>query len=742
MFEFLFKYPQEVYTRGRFVFDNSWPIGIIPVILLCLAPVIIYFLYRHRHALSTMRLACIGILQFTMLALVLVLIWQPSLLLERLRPGANLIAVLLDTSASMTYGQEGASRMDQARNIIAGPDLKRLQQDYQFRRFVFADRAEAVENFDTLPAPGATTRLGDSVLRVLRQAGTASLGAIILLSDGADNSGAISPEQLAEIGGYGVPVHTIGIGREKIPEDVELTDVVLPGKALPDSSLSARVNIRHDGGGEARVKVYDGDEFLAARTVDLDEKDTSTSAWLEFKLRGTGHRDLRFSVDPIPGERELRNNVQTRVINIPETSYRVLYVEGEPRWEYKFMRRALEGDVSVNLVGLLQVSPNKFYRQGVDSPAELEEGFPADQETLYPFQAVIIGSIPAASFTSEQQELLRDFVSVRGGSLMLLAGPNGLGDGGWGNTVLNDALPAVLSDSGNTFNRARAHVTLTPLGRESPMLKLSDDLAGNDKLWKELPDIADYQAIGALRPAAVTLLEYTVDNRAQPLLVAQPYGRGHSYILATGGTWRWQMSLPVEDQRHESFWRQLIRGLVAPVPERFELSGEIHGDELAIHAEVRDARHAPESDISVAAVLTQSSGEPVTLNLRPVPAQPGIFSGAVRTDVPGRVNIEVITSRDDTPVASARMTLYNDAGNAEAFSLRLNRTILERLAEVSGGQYWNAGDLARLPDAIQLSRAGITEQDLRPLWDAPLVFLLLVLLKAGEWGLRRRWRTI
>jgi hypothetical protein len=202
------------------------------------------------------------------------------------------------------------------------------------------------------------------------------------------------------------------------------------------------------------------------------------------------------------------------------------------------------------------------------------------------------------------------------------------------------------------------------------------------------------------------------------------------------------MSLPVEDQRHESFWRQLIRGLVAPVPERFELSGEIHGDELAIHAEVRDARHAPESDISVAAVLTQSSGEPVTLNLRPVPAQPGIFSGAVRTDVPGRVNIEVITSRDDTPVASARMTLYNDAGNAEAFSLRLNRTILERLAEVSGGQYWNAGDLARLPDAIQLSRAGITEQDLRPLWDAPLVFLLLVLLKAGEWGLRRRWRTI
>jgi len=742
MFEFLFNYSPEVYAQGRFMFANNWPIWVLVSAFAVLSIVIIYFLHQNRSALGPARLAVIGLLQLAMLALALVLVWQPSLLLERLRPGDNVIAVMLDTSASMSYGTEDQSRIDVAKNTIAGPAFTRLQRDYQFRNYVFAENATAVDNYEALPQPGTGTNLGDSILKVLRQASTASLGAIILLSDGADNTGAIRQEQLAEIAGYGVPIHAIGIGREQIPEDLELTEVVLPGKALPNSTLAAQISIRHDAGGEVRVKVYDGDDFLAAKTVPLEAAESTTTAWMDFNVSGTGHRDLRFSLDPLPEERNLLNNAQTRVINIPEASYRVLYVEGEPRWEYKFMRRALEDDKSLQLVSLLQVSPNKFYRQGISDPAELAEGFPGDKAGLYPFHALIIGSIDAALFTPEQQELLHDFVSERGGSLLLLAGPNGLGNGGWGNTSIGDLLPAALPDTDNAFSRNQVPVRLTPVGRQSPMLKFSDDSSENDKLWRELPAIADYQTIGALRPAAVTLLEFTAGNRQQPLFLTQPYGRGHSYLLATGGTWRWQMSLPVADLRHETFWRQVLRGLVASAPENFELSGTIQGNKLQIRADIRDKDFEPINDISVAAVVTQAGAEAVTLKLQPAADQPGVFEGEFQPQQPGVLAIEAISSRGDEPLATARLSIYNETGNAEYFSLRQNRALLERLADSSGGKYWTADQLQQLPDAIQLSRAGITEQDIRPLWDAPAIFLLLILLKSLEWGLRRRWRTI
>jgi len=742
MFEFLFNYSSEVYERGRFIFANPWPIWMLIGTFLVASLVIVFFLYKNHHQFRAYQLTVIGLLQLAMLAIVLLLVWQPSLLLEKLRSGDNVIALMLDTSQSMAYGTDKQSRVQQAKGIAASEPIRELNLEYKFKNYIFSGDAEEVDNYDMLPAPGNETNIGNSILKVLRQASTTSLGAIILLSDGADNNGTIDQNQLTEISSYGVPIHTIGIGREKIPEDIELAEVVMPEKALPDSTLSARVSIKHDGGGKVRVKVYDGDDFLAAKEVELDNDDSITTAWIDFKISGTGNRDLHFTVDPLPNERDLQNNTRTRVVDIPEDNYRILYIEGEPRWEYKFMRRALDADKSIHLVSMLRVSPNKFYRQGIETPEELKDGFPTDKESLYAYNALIVGSIEAPIFTPEQQRLIHDFVSERGGSLLMIAGPNGLGDGHWGNSVVGDILPAVLPDTGKTFNRSRTPVALTAIGRQSSILKFSDDAKENDKQWRELPDLADYQTLGPLRPAAVTLLNTTVDGKQVPIFVSQPYGRGHSYILATGGTWRWQMLLPLKDLRHEIFWRQLIRGMVADSPKHFELSAEVSGSKILIHADIRDKKFEPETDISVSAVLSQAASEPVTLELRPSPDQPGVYQGEYRPQQPGLISIEAISRTGDKPLDNARSSVYNDNGNAENFTLRQNRELLQRLADVTGGRYWNVNQLGSLPDAIQLSRAGITEQDIRPLWDAPAVFLLLILLKTIEWLMRRRWRTI
>ncbi len=742
MIDFLLKYPQIIYDQGELIFAREWPTWIAITCFIIIVLAISAMLLIKRSSLRLSQILTIWVLQVLLVMVVLVVIWQPAIMTEKLRAGDNVIAMMLDTSESMNYTEQGESRMQTALAVMEKDAIAGLNDQYLLQRFTFDQEAAPIESYNTLPPPEQMTLLGDSVRQVLSMSRSTPLGAIVLVSDGADNAGTLTQDQLAEIAGFNVPVHTIGIGREAIPEDLELQTVSLPGQALPGTILAARVAVRHDKSGLARLKVYDNDNIIMSHELELEEGHSVTTAWIDIPVSDTGYRHLKFSLDPWEGEQVTQNNQQSRVVNVKEEKYRVLYIEGEPRWEYKFMRRAMDKDPSIDLVSLLRVSQNKFYRQGISSADELEEGFPTSRKELFKYNALIIGSIEAASFTPEQQQMVHDFVSERGGSLLMIAGINGLGNGGWDNTLLNEVLPAKLDQDNNPFVREKVKVDLTSVGLHSSMLKFDQDINRNRLQWQELPEIADYQLIDSLKPAAATLLTFDAAGETHPLLVNQPYGRGFSYILATGGTWRWQMSLPLDDQRHETFWRQLLREMVIDTPGRFFITSQMTGDRVRIKSEIRNEEYQPERELKLTAIVTPESGEVMTVELHPSTDLPDLMSGEFRADTSGLYNIETITRRDDEPIDSARMAIYHDAGKAEYFSLRTNRNLLQQLADATGGRYWTIDELDELPSAIEFSSAGITEREISPLWDAPLFFILLVLLKTIEWLLRRRWNTI
>jgi len=741
MIEFFFKYPRSVFNDSEFIFASGWPLWILAVLLFAFFVTLLVIMARRPGNMKGYQLGTIGFIQLLMLAVVLIVVWQPALVSERLLSGENAVAIMLDTSGSMTFNEGGATRMDQAQALLTPDSLAGIADIYNILPYGFADSANTMDAFSILPDPGTATNLGQSVLQTLRQASGASLGAVILVSDGADNSGAISQSELSEIASFGVPIHSVGIGRESIPEDLELSEILLPEKALPGTTLSARVAIRHDQGGSARVKVYDGDTFLTTQDIVLGNDQNMTLAFVDIEVPEPGQLDLRFTLDPINNESNLANNTRSRVVDVEESRYKVLYVEGEPRWEYKFLQRALNDDPSIQLSTLLKVTPNKYYRQGIESPEQLENGFPEERAELFNYDALIIGSLNAAELTSEQHAMIRDFVSDRGGSLMMLAGLNGLGLGGWGETVVNEILPSRLNADNAAFVREKAPVTLTDSGRLAPMLQFSDSESENERLWSELPEIADHQQLGPLRPAATTLLGVNVEGRIQPLLVTQPYGKGQSYIMATGGTWRWQMSLPVADMRHETFWRQLTRGLVANSPRPFELTSRVQNEEISVRAQVRDPDAEENQGLEISAVVSSENSDVVSLDLQPVPGQPGVYEASFTPNQTGLYSIEAISRVGESLVSATTTAVRYDEGQ-EIFNVRQNRPLLERISLLTGGQYWSPEQWDEIPEAISYSTAGITEQQISYLWDAPFFFLLLILLKTAEWLLRRHWRTI
>ena len=749
MFEFLFKYSPTVFENGELVLASGWPVWLLAAGVASGAAAIAVSLSRRRDTLSVPRLAAIGLLQVAMVAVILTLLWRPSLSTQTLRTQENSVALLLDTSASMSYGDGEESRLQQAVAALDGGALDDLAELFEVRLYAFAGASEAIDALTDVPAPGDATRIGSALVDVLREARSSALGAVVLISDGADNSGELDTARLAEIAGYGVPVHAVGVGRESIPEDIELESVAVSDQVMPGSRISAQVSIRYAEPGEARLRVYDGDAVMASEPVTLPAGAGITTRWVEFDVGEAGVKDLRFSLDPLPGEGNVTNNTRYRTVVVPEARRSILYVEGEPRWEYKFIRRALDEDPAVRLASLLRTTPNKFYRQGIDSPDELEGGFPEDRETLFGYDGLVIGSFSAAGLTEEQQEHIRDFVSERGGSLLMLGGRRGLADGGWGNSVVAEALPVQLPDlDAASFMRVPVPVELTAEGQESLVTRLDADRETNRELWLGMPDIADFQYVGAVKPGAVTLLEAEVRGTAQPLLVHQRFGRGQVYLLASGGTWRWQMQLPSEDQRHETFWRQILHALVSATPERVVLTAErpyyVDEDEVVLRARVRDGGFEPVGNASVELSVSGDAfaGDPAAAEpvlMQPVSGEPGAYEATVLADAAGLYRFEARAEVGEETLGRAGYSVRRATGVSEHFQIQQNRPLLERVASLTGGRYFTLGQLDELPETIQFSEAGIVERELLDLWNMPFVFLLLLLLKAGEWVLRLFW---
>ena len=749
MFEFLFKYSPTVFRKGEFVFASGWPVWLLLSLVLLAGGGLAWYLHRNRGWLQGRQPAVLWSLQLGTVALVLFLLWQPAISIESLRAEQNLVAVLLDTSRSMGLAEDEQTRLEKATAALGAGLIEEIQKKFQVRLYGFAGQLERLESVETIAAEGNSSRIGEAVAAVLRESAALPLGAVIIFTDGSDNSGSFDRRAVAEIRRRNVPVHTVGVGRTKIPGDIELADVSVSPRALPHSRLNAQVGIHHSGDADqtTRLRVRDGSRVLASKQITLPRGQTVHTESVDFDAGEAGIRNLTFQLDPLPGETLAGNNALSRVIEVPRARRKILYVEGEPRWEYKFLRRAIRDDANVQLVTMLRTSPNKFYRQGVDTDDELAKGFPSRAEELFSYHGLVIGSIEAAFFAPAQQEAIREFVNRRGGSLLMLGGRRGLADGGWGASKVADVLPVKLPEgSAETFTREPARVEPTAQGRDSLICRLHDDPAENVRQWRDLPPVADYQRVGALKPGAVPLLNLVVADRSLPLLVLQNYGRGKSMILASGGTWLWKMRLPHDDSRHHTFWRQLLRSLVAGTPGPVSLTTDrtLYADNVHVklRAEVRTKAHQPTNSATVTATLTPELGDPLSLELHPSPDEEGIYEADLTVASPGSYRIEATAHLGDKTLGSDTRHFRREDGVAEHFRPEQNRELLEKLAEQTGGRYWTLDQVSGLPDEIRFSQAGITSREIMDLWDMPALFILLLLLRATEWLLRRSWGLV
>jgi uncharacterized membrane protein len=750
MFEILFKYPWTAFSKGHVVWLGFGPPWVLPLTILLGGGVLAFLLWRRRFTTGAVaRTAAIWGLQTAFLALLLAMLWQPALSVVTLKPQQNMVAVVVDNSRSMGVRDGNIVREDEARRALDRM-LPGLSKRFQVRLYRLGKSVERVQSAQALSASDSATHLGAGLRQLVAENSTVPVGAVVLLSDGADNSGGIDAETVSEFTARQIPIHTVGFGRERLEKDIELLSVDTPVSSLAGSRTAAQVSLRQRGFAGQRVKlaIRDGSKVLAMRDITLGSDGAQQSELLTFQSGNPGVRNLAVSIDPLPGEENPANNRITRVMQVRGDKPRILYVEGEPRWEFKFIRRAMDEDTTVQLVTLLRATQNKNYRQGISDPKDLEEGFPAKREELFGYSALVLGSLEANWLTTSQQEMIREFVDRRGGGLLFLAGRFGLAEGGYAKEPFTDLLPVTLPTHKNTYHIAPAYVDLTMAGRDSMLCRLVDDADANAERWKKLPYIMNWQEAGTPKAGALVLAESIPGNgrNRYPLLVTENFGRGRTAVFATSGSWRWQMLQPVDDKSHEMFWQQMMRWLVTgtPGPVVLTTSSETVSDEARakLRAEVRDKTYNPAPDAQVEARVIGPDGSSSTVPMRPDPAEPGAYTADIGAPGTGSYLAEAVARRGNEELGRGVAAFRREDGVAEDFHIEQNRELLERLASQTGGHYYRPADAARIPDEITYSQAGVSTRQTLELWNMPFLFLLALVLRSSEWLLRRRWGLI
>jgi len=748
LWEFLFKYPPVVFENGRIVFATPLPAWLM-AIAIALAALAAWSYLRRSRGLPPVDRAGMLALRTALLTLLVLLLLRPTLQVPVAVDQENYLGILIDDSRSMLVADDGSvTRAEALASQLDTDLLQALSERFRLRLFRFSGDAQRVEDIGQLSFTGGQTRIGRALDQARNELAGVPLSGLVVVTDGADQSEAELNASVLAVRTSGTPIYTVGVGREEFQRDIEVRRVTSPRAVLRGTSMVVDLVVAQNGyaGRTVPLIVEDEGRVVNSQDVQLPMDGTPATVRVHFTADEPGWRRFTFRVPLQDGELVPDNNRRESLIEVREGAQKILYVEGEPRFEVKFMRRAVADDPELQLVVLQRTAENKFLRLDVDTPEELAGGFPVTREELFAYKGLIIGSVEASFFSREQLQMIMDFVSERGGSVLFLGGRRAFTEGNYAGTPIASLLPVELEATAEPDYYREIKVTPTRAGETHPALQLSADPDSSRARWESLPELSTFNRLTRLKPGATALLTGTGPgvSEGQVVLAWQRYGRGMALALPVQDSWIWQMhaDIPLEDETHETFWRQIMRWLVNEVPDQLTITASAEpaaiNHAVDLRAELRDSAFHRINDAVVTASIESPSGATSELPLRWTNRADGEYMASFMPVEGGVHQIRLRAERAGEEIATSTLALDAAEDDGEFFSAQMRAPLLRRIAEETGGRFYGLSDIDRLAEDVQYSGSGITRVESYDLWDMPIVFLLIVGLVGAEWAFRRK----
>jgi len=768
----------------------AWPLppGVIALLLLVVAALVLLVYWHESPSAGRFWKLLLAATRTCLASIVVVMLlgWT----VQRHRTDLPDLVVVLDDSASMNvvdpYDDSALAaeikrrlaqlqlheptRLNLAKALLLGEKydlLSELNRHYNLRCYLAGSSARSVvgnssdisEVIRDVVADETASRLGNCLRDVLELQRGRPTAAIIMLTDGITTEGRSLSDAAELARRKSVPLLVVGLGSDRPPRDLRLTDLLAEEAAFVGDMLHFDVKLSAEGyTGTATVRLTRSGESaaLAEQTVSLDNGEASRSIRLSHRAEEPGEFDYVVEVVPRDGEAITENNHLTRKIVVREETIRVLLVQAYPSYEFRFLKQMLLRELNAQESAEGKAAGFRTVLQEADltygeTDKTAERTFPASRDELFRYDVLIFGDVNPALLSPSIMNNIYEFVTVRGGGLIFIAGPR-YTPLAYRDTPLAPLLPmnidtVTLPDPdaviGETF-RPR----LTPLGHASPIMQLADTAAANEKLWREeLTPLRWFASIADLRPGVRVLAEHptrrTSGGMPLPIICLQFFGAGKVVLQATDETHRWRFR--IGDTYFARYWIQTIRylcrskllsgeGAIELATDREEYR---RGDEVNLRVRFFDERLAPAQDDGVMVIVERDGGERRNLKLHRHTSERGIFEGSAGPLADGSYRAWVAAPAVTGKPPSRTFAVI--APPSELARIQMDAAELREAAKVSSGKYYTfatAGKvLSDLPRGRQVRIESLPPQ---PIWNAPGLAGLFVALLAAEWLLRKR----
>lgn len=598
---------------------------------------------------------------------------------------------------------------------------------------------------DRLDGHFTSTALGDALREVVNRKRGQPLGGIIVVTDGANNSGSPPLEGAERLREEGVPLYLYGVGLTA-PRDVIVGNVFAPEVTFVQEEMEVTARVRGQGlaGQTATVKLQLGDQ-LQEKPITFTGNSEQVVTFNIVPAK-EGEFDLQVSIDPRSDEAVTDNNSRKQKLKVVDSKIHVLMVDQSPRWEFRYLQAMLLRDRRVNLKCYL-VEGDPGISRAEKSP--YLSSFPTRREDLLKFDLVLFGDVDPRFVTPTQQEYLNELVSKFGGAMLVVAGRRYTPQA-YRRSNLYSLLPVDfegVSAEGSlesTPNDRPIKLELTSSGRGSVIMRLNDNEAKNRDIWNDMPPVYWVSRTTRPKPAAEVLLvdpDPAKESRfgKMPVVALHQYGLGQVMFVGTDNTWRWRKN--VGDTYYTAFWGQLVQRLALPRllggNKRIQLTSDrqnyLAGDRVTLYGRLYSTAFEAVQEPVVKGHFSKrgESGPNTEVLLRPLPDQPGLYRGEFIAGAPGDYRFAV----EMDPNSPLDFTVIEP--QFELGDTAMNEPLLRQMASATGGAFFREEDLHRLPDVLNAKTEKVRSPLEIELWSSPLVFLILLALVSGEWVLRK-----
>lgn len=723
---------------------TSWETTLIVVLLALFGLYLFYLQYSRQPKKGVLFLES---LKLIVLFALLFLLFQPEWIVQQKRAEQPSVTILWDDSQSMTTqdveldASHLVGRNDIVQNILQSPAWADLKSKVDLRLVPFSSPEK---NPDGQLSPLAGTDIQAALMRSLEE--NKALKALVLISDGDQTLEGTPMAAAQQYRKEGIPIFTLPIGSEKSLPDISIESVRAPAYGVIGENVHVPVLIKSSMGYELTTTLT-----LASSSGKSESKEIKLPPYGEveqsilWKIDQEGADNLTLSIPLAVNERADKNNQKSFAITGKKESIRVLIIESEPRWEYRFIRNALMRDPGVQVDVLLTQSLLAEKAQG----SGYLDSFPEKMEEISQYDVVFLGDVGLGEkgINAHQAELLKGLVEKQAAGLIFLPGYRGH-QMSLLETPLEELMPVILNrepKSGHLLSTP-SPLVLTPEGRTSLLTLLTNRDEDNAELWKRFPGFFWCAPVERAKAGAQTLATHsTMRNRfgRLPLLVAKSFGAGKVLFMGTDSAWRWRRG--VEDKYHYRFWGQVARWMsyqrnmaagdrlrIYPNPERPRL-----GDSVLLTATLAEETGAPmlKGDISVE--ITAPDQKTIwTQELEEASSSWGVYTTTLKLNQPGEWKIKAQSRQLTTP--PVELSLFTQGEDIEKVGRFARRDVMREIAQITQGRMVEASEIDELTQDLQLLPQPAPRETRYFLWNHWLTGLLLLLLLTLYW-IGRKW---